>query len=62
MSLIALSIFFCYGFADRLGQLLGETGTAVFTRLASFLLVCIGVQIAWNGFGALLSLVQFHSR
>jgi small neutral amino acid transporter SnatA (MarC family) len=27
---------------------------AVIMRLTSFLLVCIGVQIFWNGFSALL--------
>ncbi len=58
--LIALSVFLCYGFADRLGRALGKTGMTVTVRLSSFLLVCIGVQIMWNGVSALLSAVQFH--
>lgn len=53
-ALIALSIFICYGFADRLATLLGATGMSVVMRLSSFLLVCIGVQIFWNGASALL--------
>jgi multiple antibiotic resistance protein len=53
-ALIALSIFLCYGFADRLATLLGATGMSVVMRLSSFLLVCIGVQIFWNGASALL--------
>lgn len=53
-ALIALSIFICYGFADRLALLLGATGMSVIMRLSSFLLVCIGVQILWNGASALL--------
>jgi multiple antibiotic resistance protein len=53
-ALIALSIFICYGFADRLASLLGATGMTVIMRLSSFLLVCIGVQILWNGASALL--------
>jgi multiple antibiotic resistance protein len=53
-ALIALSIFICYAFADRLAMLLGATGMSVIMRLSSFLLVCIGVQILWNGAGALL--------
>ncbi len=58
--LIAVSVFLCYGFADRLGRALGKTGMTVTMRLSSFLLVCIGVQITWNGISALLSSVQFH--
>jgi multiple antibiotic resistance protein len=53
-ALIALSVFLCYGFADRLARLLGATGMSVIMRLSSFLLVCIGVQIFWNGARVLL--------
>jgi multiple antibiotic resistance protein len=53
-ALIALSVFLCYGFADRLARLLGATGMSVIMRLSSFLLVCIGVQIFWNGASVLL--------
>jgi multiple antibiotic resistance protein len=58
--LIALSIFLCYGFADRLAQILGATAMTVILQLSSFLLVCIGVQIAWNGIKALLESVTLH--
>ena len=54
-ALIALSVFLCYGFADRLARLLGATGMTVIMRLSSFLLVCIGVQIFWNGASVLLA-------
>jgi multiple antibiotic resistance protein len=53
-AIIALSVFLCYGFADRLARLLGATGMSVIMRLSSFLLVCIGVQIFWNGASVLL--------
>jgi multiple antibiotic resistance protein len=53
-ALIAVSIFLCYGFTDRLAMLLGVTGMSVIMRLSSFLLVCIGVQILWNGASTLL--------
>lgn len=53
--LIALSVFLCYASADRLARLLGPTGMTVIVRLSSFLLVCIGVQILWNGAKALLA-------
>jgi multiple antibiotic resistance protein len=60
--IIALTIFLSYGFADRLASLLGPTVMSVVMRLSSFLLVCIGVQILWNGAEALLSsvLVSAH--
>ena len=60
--LIALSVFLCYGFADRLARALGATAMSVIMRLSSFLLVCIGVQILWNGASALLSSVVIHTR
>ena len=60
-ALIALSIFLCYGFADRLARILGPTAMVVLVKLTSFLLVCIGVQIAWNGIKALLETVTLHT-
>ena len=53
-ALTAMSIFLCYGFADRLAAVIGESGMGIILRLSSFLLVCIGVQILWNGASALL--------
>ena len=58
--LIAVSIFLCYGFADRLARILGATAMTVILQVSSFLLVCIGVQIAWNGVKALLESVTLH--
>ena len=60
-TLIALSIFICYGFADRLAQILGATAMTVIMQLSSFLLVCIGVQIIWNGVKILLESVTLHT-
>jgi multiple antibiotic resistance protein len=55
MAVVAISILLCYGLADQLARVLGKTGMVVIVRLSSFLLVCIGVQIIWNGISALLS-------
>ncbi|HKV23998.1 MAG TPA: MarC family protein [Candidatus Acidoferrum sp.] len=52
--IIALTVYLCYGFSDRLARALGPTAMTVIMRLSSFLLVCIGVQILWNGVKALL--------
>ena len=61
MLLVAISVYLCYAFADRLASILGETAMTIIMRLSSFLLVCIGFQILWNGFSALLkALPMFH--
>jgi multiple antibiotic resistance protein len=52
--LIAASVYLCYAFSDRLALALGATGMSVVMRLSSFLLVCIGTQIMWNGISAML--------
>ena len=54
--LICLSVYLCYRYADRLTRFLGSTGTAVVVRLSAFILLCIGVQIMWNGIDALAGL------
>jgi multiple antibiotic resistance protein len=51
---VAVTIYLCYAFADRLALAVGPTGTNVIVKLTSFLLVCIGVQIVWNGISQLL--------
>jgi multiple antibiotic resistance protein len=55
VAIVSLSVFLCYRFASRLIAFLGETGTSVFMRLSSFILLCIGVSIVWSG---ILGLVQ----
>jgi multiple antibiotic resistance protein len=51
---LAVTIYLCYAFADRLGAIAGPTGMNVIIKLSAFLLVCIGVQILWNGASQLL--------
>jgi multiple antibiotic resistance protein len=51
---ISLSVFLCYVFAERTGKLLGPTAMSVAMRLSAFLLICIGLQIVWNGISALI--------
>ena len=55
MAAVAISVLLCYGLADQLARVIGKTGMIVVVRLSSFLLVCIGVQIIWNGISALVS-------
>jgi multiple antibiotic resistance protein len=49
VTLVAATILVCYRFADRMLRALGATGTSVLVRLSAFILLCIGVQIFWNG-------------
>ncbi|GAC1456085.1 MAG: MarC family protein [Steroidobacteraceae bacterium] len=50
---IAATIYLAYRFAGRIGRLLGETGLEVMVRLSAFILMCIGIEIMWNGYSAL---------
>lgn len=52
--IIASTIYICYRSAERLERILGEVGLGVFLRLSAFILICIGVQITWNGVAALV--------
>ncbi|MEO8126835.1 MAG: MarC family protein [Bryobacteraceae bacterium] len=54
---IAISIYLSYRFAERIGRTLGDAAMNVIIRLSSFILLCIGVQIMWNGVSTLLRTV-----
>jgi len=56
-ALIAASIYVSYRFAERIARTIGDAAMNVVVRLSSFILVCIGVQILWNGLSALLRTV-----
>ena len=49
VALIGVTIYLCYRFSDELQRLLGPTGTSIVIRLSAFILVCIGIQIMFNG-------------
>lgn len=46
---IGLIIYVCYRFADVIFGRLGAAGSDIVLRLSAFILLCLGVQIAWNG-------------
>jgi len=54
LAIISLLVWLCYYSAQWMSRVLGETGTSVVVRLSSFILLCIGVQILWNGASTLL--------
>jgi multiple antibiotic resistance protein len=51
---LALTIYAAYRFASPLVRGLGDTGVNALVRLSAFILVCIGVQIAWGGLSELI--------
>jgi multiple antibiotic resistance protein len=53
-ALVAVTIYLSYRFAQSLARVLGDAAMNVIIRLSSFMLLCIGVQIGWNGLSALL--------
>jgi multiple antibiotic resistance protein len=53
---IAVTIYVCYRFAGRIVAVLGASGTRVLVRLSAFILLCIGIQIVWNGYSALVAI------
>ena len=54
MALVCILVWLCYGNAAKLLTFLGPTGTTVVTRLSSFILMAIGVQIMCNGVVAVI--------
>ena len=55
LGVVAIVVLLCYRYAQNLLRPLGETGTVIFLRLSAFILLCLGIQIFWDGAGALLA-------
>jgi multiple antibiotic resistance protein len=53
---LSLTIYLCYRFAEKTVSRLGSSGTNVVVRLSAFILLCIGIQIIWNGWTGLMEL------
>ena len=56
--LICALVYGLYRYSAPLSRLIGPTGTVIVTRVSSFLLFCIGVQVFWNGAAELLATVR----
>jgi multiple antibiotic resistance protein len=54
VAIIAASVWLTYRYAERVAAWIGHTRLAAVLRLSAFIVLCIGVQIAWNGARALL--------
>lgn len=47
-------VYFCYAYADAIARKVSQQTAHGILRVVSFILFCIGVQIAWNGLAALV--------
>lgn len=54
MAVVGLLVMITYRYAGRLLRPLGEVGLVVFLRLSAFILLCVGVQILWDGASELI--------
>jgi multiple antibiotic resistance protein len=57
-ALLAGTVYLSYRFAENIARAAGQTAMNVVVRLSSFILVCIGVGILWNGIRALLTSIR----
>jgi multiple antibiotic resistance protein len=55
---LSITIYLCYRFAEKTVTRLGASGTNVLVRLSAFILLCIGIQIIWNGWTGLMALTR----
>jgi multiple antibiotic resistance protein len=52
---ICVLVYFCYAYAPRLTRRISPSTVNGIVRVIAFLLLCIGVQIAWNGLQPMLA-------
>ena len=55
--LLSALVFVCYAYAPRITKAISPATAHGILRVVAFILLCIGVQIAWNGFSVLLASV-----
>ena len=48
-AIISASVWLAYRYAPRVAQWLGHTRVMVVLRMSAFIVLCIGVEITWNG-------------
>ena len=49
LGVIGVLLYLAFRYGEHFLRLIGEAGTAVFLRLTAFILLCLGVQIVWEG-------------
>jgi len=51
---LSIIVYFCYAYAPKVTSKISASTAHGILRVIAFILLCIGVQIAWNGLSALL--------
>ena len=54
---LSLLVYFCYAYAPRITSKISPSTAHGILRVVAFILLCIGVQIAWNGLAVLLKTI-----
>ena len=52
---LSVLVYFCYAYAAKITRIIPPSTAHGILRVVAFILLCIGVQIAWNGLAELLS-------
>jgi multiple antibiotic resistance protein len=53
-------VYFCYAYAPRITRAISPSTAHGILRVIAFILLCIGVQIAWNGLKTLITPLLGH--
>ena len=57
---LSATVYFCYAYAVKLTKAIPPSTAHGILRVMAFILLCIGVQISWNGLAILLGSVLKH--
>ena len=59
IAIVSISVlcYFCYAYAAKITKAIAPTTAHGILRVIAFILLCIGIQIAWNGLSALLATI-----
>ena len=57
---LSAAVYFCYAYAAKITKAIPPSTAHGILRVMAFILLCIGVQISWNGLATLLASVLKH--
>jgi multiple antibiotic resistance protein len=62
LAVLALSVlvYFCYAYSPKITKAISPNTAHGILRVVAFILLCIGVQIAWNGLAQLIAQIISH--
>jgi multiple antibiotic resistance protein len=55
--IVSVLVYFCYAYAPTITTKVSRTTAQGILHVIAFIMLCIGVQIAWNGLSVLLKTV-----